>query len=113
MKQGSTPPTPAIARRTLLKAVTLGTGAEVVLPCAVTAAQTAISAPDTPIWSGEYWAKKGTEKGELRLNLWRKRVGAPKGGEQPLPVLFLVHGSSNSARTSSISPSRAKANIRS
>ena len=35
----------------------------------------------------------------MRLNLWRKRVGAPKAGEQPLPILFLVHGSSNSTRS--------------
>jgi len=36
----------------------------------------------------------------VKLNLWRKRVGAPKAGEKPLPVLFLVHGSSNSTRSS-------------
>ena len=36
----------------------------------------------------------------MKLNLWRKRVGAPKAGEPPLPVLFLVHGSSNSTRSS-------------
>ena len=36
----------------------------------------------------------------MKLNLWRKRVGAPKPGEKPLPVLFLVHGSSNSTRSS-------------
>ncbi len=36
----------------------------------------------------------------MKLNLWRKRVGAPKVGEPPLPVLFLVHGSSNSTRSS-------------
>ena len=36
----------------------------------------------------------------MKLNLWRKRVGAPKAGEQPLPILFLVHGSSNSTRSS-------------
>ena len=48
------------------------------------------------IWSAEYWAHKGS----VRLNLWRKRVGAPKIGEQPKPVLFLVHGSSNSTRCS-------------
>ena len=48
------------------------------------------------IWSSEYWANKGS----TRLNLWRKRVGTPKAGEQPLPILFLVHGSSNSTRTS-------------
>ena len=53
-------------------------------------------ASDAPVWGAEYWAKKG----DVRLNLWRKRVGAPKPGEQPLPVLFLVHGSSNSTRSS-------------
>ena len=36
----------------------------------------------------------------MKLNLWRKRVGAPKPGEKPLPILFLVHGSSNSTRSS-------------
>jgi pimeloyl-ACP methyl ester carboxylesterase len=48
------------------------------------------------IWSSEYWASKGT----VRLNIWRKRIGAPKPGEPPLPALFLVHGSSNSTRSS-------------
>jgi pimeloyl-ACP methyl ester carboxylesterase len=60
-------------------------------------AQTAPAAlGNEPIWSAEYWANKGN----VRLNLWRKRVGAPKPGEPPLPVLFLVHGSSNSTRSS-------------
>ena len=36
----------------------------------------------------------------MKLNLWRKRLGAPKPGEPALPVLFLVHGSSLSARSS-------------
>ena len=36
----------------------------------------------------------------MKLNLWRKRLGAPKPGETPLPILFLVHGSSMSARSS-------------
>ena len=48
------------------------------------------------IWSNEYWAKKG----DVSLNLFRKRVGAAKAGQAPLPVLFLVHGSSISARSS-------------
>jgi len=56
----------------------------------------ATSAGDGPIWSAEYWATKGT----TRLNLWRKRVGAPRAGDAPRPVLFLVHGSSNSTRSS-------------
>ena len=36
----------------------------------------------------------------MKLNLWRKRVGAPLPARPPLPVLFLVHGSSLSARSS-------------
>jgi pimeloyl-ACP methyl ester carboxylesterase len=48
------------------------------------------------IWSAEYWASKGS----VKLNLWRKRAGAPKPGEKPRPIVFLVHGSSNSTRTS-------------
>ena len=48
------------------------------------------------IWSKEYWAKKG----DVKLNLWRKRVGPPRPGEPLKPAVFLVHGSSNSARSS-------------
>jgi pimeloyl-ACP methyl ester carboxylesterase len=48
------------------------------------------------IWSSEYWAHKG----DVKLYLFRKRIGAPVAGAAPLPVLFLVHGSSNSARSS-------------
>ena len=47
------------------------------------------------IRSDEYWAEKGTEKSRVKLYLFRKRVSDKKG----LPVLFLVHGSSFSART--------------
>jgi hypothetical protein len=36
----------------------------------------------------------------VKLNLWRKRAIAPQPGASALPVLFLAHGSSNSARTS-------------
>jgi len=48
------------------------------------------------IWSREYWAQKS----EVKLYLFRKRIGAPVAGAAPLPVLFLVHGSSNSSRSS-------------
>jgi pimeloyl-ACP methyl ester carboxylesterase len=47
-------------------------------------------------WTGEYWARKG----DVSLHVYRKRLQAPEPGERPLPVLFFVHGSSNSARTS-------------
>jgi pimeloyl-ACP methyl ester carboxylesterase len=48
------------------------------------------------LWSAEYWANKG----DVRLYLYRRRLGAPQRGEAPRPVLFLVHGSSNSGRPS-------------
>src|SRR5258706_4666373 len=47
-------------------------------------------------WSNEYWAQKG----DVKLYMFRKRSTAPKAGEKPLPVLFLIHGSSNSGRSS-------------
>jgi pimeloyl-ACP methyl ester carboxylesterase len=45
------------------------------------------------IWSAEYWAKKG----DVDLNMFRKRSGAPDGDARP--ILFLVHGSSVCSRT--------------
>jgi pimeloyl-ACP methyl ester carboxylesterase len=46
------------------------------------------------IWSSEYWAKKG----DVPLWMFRKRLGAPKPGEPPRPVVFFVHGSSVTSR---------------
>ena len=39
------------------------------------------------------------KKGEVSLAVYRKRL-PPAAGEAPRPVLFLVHGSSNSALSS-------------
>ncbi|MBV8575563.1 MAG: alpha/beta fold hydrolase [Acetobacteraceae bacterium] len=50
-----------------------------------------------PLWRGDYWAMKERGSEKIWLAMYRKRPGAPHPGEQPLPVLFLVHGSSNSA----------------
>jgi alpha-beta hydrolase superfamily lysophospholipase len=55
-----------------------------------------VAAPSGEIWSGEYWVKKG----DVSLYLYRKRIGAPQGNEPPRPVLFMVHGSSMSSRSS-------------
>ena len=61
------------------------------------AASAIADAPKTSkTWSAEYWAHKG----DVRLYMFRKRASAPKAGEKPLPVLMLIHGSSNSARSS-------------
>jgi len=46
-------------------------------------------------WSADYWAQKGN----VSLYLYRKRLHAPEPGEKPLPVLFFVHGSSISGRS--------------
>src|SRR6266508_5860210 len=93
-------PADRLARRTILKGAGLGIGAGLTSGLASAQAQTTgaatAQAADGPIWSAEYWANKGN----VKLNLWRKRAGAPKPGEPPLPILFLVHGSSNSTRSS-------------
>src|ERR1700686_1028026 len=62
-------------------------------PAAALAAKSGASAK---VWSGEYWAHKG----DVKLYMFRKRASAPKAGEKALPVLFLIHGSSNSGRSS-------------
>jgi pimeloyl-ACP methyl ester carboxylesterase len=87
-----------VARRAVLKTAGLGIGAGLAsgIPPALAQATVPGAAPAQMPWSAEYWAKKG----DVALNLWRKRIGEPKPGEPPLPVLFLVHGSSNSTRSS-------------
>jgi alpha-beta hydrolase superfamily lysophospholipase len=82
-----------MARRAVLKGAGVGVGAGLIAGLPGTPAQ---AQNEAPIWSAEYWANKGN----VRLNLWRKRAGAPKPGEPALPILFLVHGSSNSTRSS-------------
>jgi pimeloyl-ACP methyl ester carboxylesterase len=49
----------------------------------------------TDMWSQDYWAQKG----DVKLYMFRKRLGAPAADEAPKPVLFLVHGSSFSGPT--------------
>jgi len=87
-----------LSRRTVLKATGLGIalgGLEPGSAARALAQPTAAPAAATP-WSAEYWASKAG----VRLALFRKRQGAPTAGASPRPVLFLVHGSSISARPS-------------
>ena len=49
-----------------------------------------------PLWTASYRAKKG----HVSLAMYRKRAGQPGSGESARPVLFLVHGSSISAKPS-------------
>jgi alpha-beta hydrolase superfamily lysophospholipase len=53
-------------------------------------------AASSQVLSSEYRAKRG----DVSLYLFRKRIGAPHGGEAKLPILFLAHGSSVSSRPS-------------
>lgn len=90
-----------IARRTLIRNAGLGVGLGIGAGLSAgmvggLAQPEPAAAADAKLWSREYWAHKG----DVKLNLWRKRATAPKAGEPPLPVLFLVHGSSLSARSS-------------
>jgi alpha-beta hydrolase superfamily lysophospholipase len=88
-----------IARRTLIRTAGLGLsagfGAGFVsgLGPSLGPAQAENAAP---LWSHDYWAQKG----DVKLAMVRKRLGEPKAGAAPLPVLFLVHGSSLSALSS-------------
>ena len=74
----------------------LGGGLAAAWPTGTSVAQAVESAQASAIWSAEYRATKG----DVSLSMYRKRQGAPQPGEPPRPVLFLVHGSSISARPS-------------
>src|SRR5437660_5659849 len=76
---------PRLGRRTLIKSAGLGIGAGLVTGFAAPAqAAESAAAASGDMWSNEYWAQKG----QVKLYMYRKRVGAPRAGEPPLPVLF-------------------------
>ena len=83
-----------VSRRALLLSVGVGLGAVTVDG----ARKPLLAQADRPradeLWSAEYVARKG----DVSLALYRKRIGPPQAGERP--VLFLVHGSSVSAKPS-------------
>jgi hypothetical protein len=43
------------------------------------------SAAAETIWSGEYWATKQRNGADIRLAMYRKRIGAPQAGETSRP----------------------------
>jgi len=83
-----------VSRRALLLSAGVGIGAVTVDG----ARKPLLAQADRPttdqLWSAEYVARKG----DVSLALYRKRIGPPQAGERP--VLFLVHGSSVSAKPS-------------
>jgi alpha-beta hydrolase superfamily lysophospholipase len=85
------PKTSLLSRRSVVAGMGLSVGAGLALAQTKSASQ---SSPSS-FWNAEYTAKKG----DVSLAMYRKRVAAPKAGEAPLPVLFLVHGSSMSSKS--------------
>jgi pimeloyl-ACP methyl ester carboxylesterase len=73
-------------RRELLALAAAGAAASV-------AAAPALGAAANEFRTNEYWANKGS----VRLYMYRKQLAAP--AQTRRPVLFLVHGSSNSGRS--------------
>ena len=87
------------SRRALLAGAVSAAGG-IAAAMAISATHAAQTAPAADIWTGEYWATKQRTGAEIKLALYRKRLGAPTVGGASSPVLFLVHGSSISARPS-------------
>jgi alpha-beta hydrolase superfamily lysophospholipase len=86
----------SIARRDIIKAAGAGL-ATGLLAGATAQAQTPAAATQA---GGEFWIAEYTaKKGDVSLQIYRKRIGAPAAGDGK-PVLFLVHGSSNAALSS-------------
>jgi alpha-beta hydrolase superfamily lysophospholipase len=73
------------------------TGAAVALGGAVV---TSSRAADVMPPLRRFWAEKTRDGKTIKLAMYRKRIGTPRKGEKPLPVLFLVHGSSIAALAS-------------
>jgi alpha-beta hydrolase superfamily lysophospholipase len=61
---------------------------------------TSVSAAEASVWHLQYWAEKTRDGKPIKLAMYRKRIGVPHTGEKPLPILFLVHGSSIAALAS-------------
>lgn len=88
-------PTLQLARRGILLGALSAAGAPGTAPAADGATE-----PNQAIWFGRDWAVKWRDGKKIWLALYRKRLGAPRPGEPPRPVLFLVHGSSLAALAS-------------
>ena len=83
-----------MARRAVIKGAGFGLVAGGLAGALPAQSAVAATAEGGEIWSSEYWAKKD----DVPLWMYRKRLGAPKAGEPPRPVLFFVHGSSVTSR---------------
>src|SRR5690242_915933 len=82
------------SRRTVLTGIGLAAAATAVPSVSRAAANVTFGSQG--FWNKEYVAKKG----DVKLQLYRRRMAEPKAGDKPLPTLILVHGSSLGALSS-------------
>src|SRR6516225_1476661 len=86
----------SIARRDLIMAAGAGLATGLMADAAAQAQTPAAAETAGEFWTARYVAKKG----DVSLQMYRKRIGAPAAGEPAKPVFFLVHGSSSGAQSS-------------
>src|SRR5262245_66399298 len=79
-------------RRAVLTGIGLAAAATAISAAPMAADAQPAVATET-FWNQRYEAMKGN----VKLQLYRRRLKAPAAGQAALPVLFLVHGSSMSA----------------
>lgn len=83
-----THPRRALLNTALLAGAALATGAAEGLPAPA-------AAPG--LWAESYWGTKRRDGQEIKLAIYRKRMGVPHPNEAARPVLLFVHGSSPAA----------------
>ncbi len=88
------------SRRTVLTGAALPLAALTVAALPIAALPAAAQPAADTVWYGEYEAFKPRDGKQIRLQMYRKRIGAPAAGGDGRPVLFLVHGSSPAALSS-------------
>ena len=88
------------SRRSIMKGVGVGGLLAAAFGSGRGRAETPAKSAGAQIWRGEYWAQKG----DVKLYMSRKRLGAPQKGEHARPILFLVHGSSISSLAFDLTP---------
>ncbi|HMI97028.1 MAG TPA: alpha/beta fold hydrolase [Micropepsaceae bacterium] len=84
------------SRRTVLSGVALAAAATAISTLPAGQAQAQAAAQATTFWDKEYTANKG----DVKLQLYRRRLKEPVAGQAPLTTLVMVHGSSIAAKSS-------------
>src|SRR5258705_12526262 len=84
------------SRRTILSGIGLAAAATAISGMPAGKAQAQAAGQATGFWNKEYIANKG----DVKLQLYRRRAKEPAAGQAPLTTLIMVHGSSIGAQSS-------------